>query len=519
MNLIEIHDLSFTYPNNGTDTAPKSGGIFSLAEIDLTVKQGEFVTLCGLSGCGKSTLLRLMKPGLFPRGKLSGEVLFSGKKLSNAPDAETAGKIGFVMQDPESQTVTDKVWHELAFSCESVGMPVGEIRRRVGEMAGYFGLEALFERDTDALSGGQKQLLCLASAAALHPELLLLDEPTSQLDPIAAQGFIDAVRRLNRDFGVSIIAAEHRLEELLPISDRVVVMDGGRIIADCAPEMMADSLPSGHPMEYALTAAQRIFRLAGGSGASPVSVRDGRSSELCRDYIAKTPVERIKEFQPSGEPLIAVKELCAGWGKTAPEVLRGVSLKLYPGEIYAIIGGNGSGKSTLLKTLCGMLRLTGGRIRLQKDLKTAYLPQEPCMLFSRDTVGEEASAEYLEKFGLTEFSGRDPLDLSGGETQKLALAKLLSGKPGALLLDEPTKGMDAAAKRELAALLRDIASDGAAVLLVTHDTEFAAECADICGMLFNGEILNEAPPAEMFSENYFYTTPMARLRRGMFEIR
>lgn len=515
MNQIEIHDLSFSYPTTVAETAQTGGGIFSLTEIDLTVKQGEFVTLCGLSGCGKSTLLRLMKPGLFPRGKLSGEVIFSGRRLCASPDAETAGKIGFVMQDPESQTVTDKVWHELAFSCESVGMPVGEIRRRVGEMAGYFGLEAFFERDTDTLSGGQKQLLCLASAAALHPELLLLDEPTSQLDPISAQGFIDAVRRLNRDFGVTIIVAEHRLEELLPISDRVVVMDKGRIIADCAPEMLADRLPADHPMEHSLTAAQRIFRQAGGSGASPVSVRDGRSSELCREYIANTPLPQKKAFQPSGEPVIAVKELCAGWGKTAPEVLRGVSMKLYPGEIYAVIGGNGSGKSTLLKALCGMLRPTGGRIKLQKGLKTAYLPQGPSMLFSRDTVGEEAPAEYLERFGLTGFSAHDPLDLSGGEKQKLALAKLLSGKPGALLLDEPTKGMDAAAKRELAALLKKVASEGAAVLLVTHDTEFAAECADICGMLFNGEILNEAAPQEMFGENYFYTTPMSRLRRGI----
>ena len=196
-------------------------------------------------------------------GELSGDVRFLGRKLTSEPDRDAAAKIGFVMQDPEAQTVTDKVWHELAFSCESVGMERSEIRRRVGEMAGYFGLEELFDKPTDALSGGQKQLLCLASAAVLHPELLLLDEPTSQLDPIAAQNFIDAVRRLNRDFGVTVIAAEHRLEELLPISDRAVIMDGGRIIADCAPALLADSLPAGHPMEKALTASQRVFRAAG----------------------------------------------------------------------------------------------------------------------------------------------------------------------------------------------------------------------------------------------------------------
>lgn len=235
VDMIQINDLKFSYPD----------GSAALRGVSLSVKPGEFVTLCGLSGCGKSTLLRLMKPGLFPRGELSGDVRFLGRKLTSEPDRDAAAKIGFVMQDPEAQTVTDKVWHELAFSCESVGMERNEIRRRVGEMAGYFGLEELFDKPTDMLSGGQKQLLCLASAAVLHPELLLLDEPTSQLDPIAAQNFIDAVRRLNRDFGVTVIAAEHRLEELLPISDRAVVMDGGRIIADCAPALLADSLPAG----------------------------------------------------------------------------------------------------------------------------------------------------------------------------------------------------------------------------------------------------------------------------------
>lgn len=487
----------------------------ALSGVGLTVERGEFITLCGLSGCGKSTLLRLLKPGLFPKGELTGEVRFNGDLLKDEADAGTAAEIGFVMQDPDAQIVTDKVWHELAFSCESVGLPQAEIRRRVGEMAGYFGLEELFERETDALSGGQKQLLCLAGAAALHPEVLLLDEPTSQLDPISAQNFIDAVRRLNRDFGITILAAEHRLEELLPISDRVIVMDRGGVIAYCAPEYLPERLPEGHPMEYAMTAAQRVFRRAGGSGASPVSVREGGRCELCRKYLAAVPEPAGSRFVPAGEPLIDVRELCAGWGRNSPEVLRGTTLRLYPGEIYALLGGNGSGKSTLLKVICGMLKHSGGRLKLRRGLKTAYLPQEPCMLFSREKVGEEAPAEYLERFGLTELSDRDPLDLSGGERQKLALAKLISEKPGALLLDEPTKGMDAAAKRELSFFLRELAAEGTAVLLVTHDAELAAECADMCGMLFNGEVINEAPPQEMFRENFFYTTPMSRLVRSI----
>lgn len=503
MEQIKIQGLSFAYPN----------GTAALSDVSFSVRPGEFVTLCGLSGCGKSTLLRLMKPGLFPRGKLSGSVIFIGKTLTAEPDRDSAEKIGFVMQSPEAQTVTDKVWHELAFSCESVGLPQAEIRRRVGEMAGYFGLSELFERETDTLSGGQKQLLCLASAAALHPEVLLLDEPTSQLDPIAAQGFIDAVRRLNRDFGVTVITAEHRLEELLPISDRVIVLDKGSVIADCPPALLAEKLPAGHPMERALTAAQRVFRAAGGSGESPVSVREGRNSPLCREYLSSLPAENPERYAPSGEPVVTVKGIYAGWGKTSPDVLRGVSMKLYSGEIYALIGGNGSGKSTLLKVLCGMLKPSAGKFRAKKGAVISYLPQEPCMLFTHDYVREEAPAEYLEKFGLSGQAGKNPLDLSGGERQKLALAKLLSRKPDVLLLDEPTKGMDAAAKHSFTEMLRPLAAAGLCVLLVTHDTELAAGCADMCGMLFNGEILNEAPPAEMFSGNYFYTTPMARLKR------
>lgn len=509
MKQIEIDRISFTYP----------GGNTALSDVNLSVKPGEFVTLCGLSGCGKSTLLRLLKPGLHPRGTMTGSIFFNDAELSPEPTAESAAAIGFVMQDPEAQTVTDKVWHELAFSCESVGLPQDEIRRRVGEMACYFGLEELFERETATLSGGQKQLLCLASAAALHPQLLLLDEPASQLDPVAAQNFVDAVRRLNRDFGVTVIAAEHRLEELLPISDRVILMDGGKIVADCAPELLPEKLPEAHPISCALTAAQRVFRRAGGHGASPVSVRDGRNNALCRSWLANNPEAPASEFDPGKnvKPLIEVKELHAGWGRTAPEVLRGVSLRLYPGEIYSVIGGNGSGKSTLLKAISGIVKPAGGRIKIHRNANVAYLPQNPCMLFTQERAGQEAPTEQLERFGLTQLSDRDPLDLSGGERQKLALAKLLSQAPDILLLDEPTKGTDAAARLEFSDILKNIAKHGTAVLLVTHDAEFAAGCADMCGMLFNGEMINEATPQEMFRQNYFYTTPMSRLSRDFIK--
>ena len=328
MEQITIQGLSFTYPD----------GAYALQDVSFSVNPGEFVTLCGLSGCGKSTLLRLMKPGLFPRGELSGSVLFSGKAISAEPDRDSAQKIGFVMQSPDAQAVTDKVWHELAFSCESVGLPQAEIRRRVGEMAGYFGLSELFERETDTLSGGQKQLLCLASAAALHPDVLLLDEPTSQLDPIAAQGFIDAVRRLNRDFGVTVITAEHRLEELLPISDRVIVLDGGKVLADCSPALLAEKLPAGHPMERALTAAPRVFRAAGGSALRRLGQDfTGRVARNFHETVLRRSVrayrrQRLRKIHSSESAVRNAEALC---GKVPRQ--KGRFARISPaGALYAV---------------------------------------------------------------------------------------------------------------------------------------------------------------------------------------
>lgn len=497
-----VENLNFRYPN-AADAA--------LSGISFVLEEGGFTTLCGTSGCGKSTLLRMLKPCLRPHGEMSGEI---SPALS---DREAARDIGFVMQDPEAQICTDRVWHELAFSLESVGEHPDRMRRRVAECAEYFGLENVFERETASLSGGEKQLLALASAAALRPRLLLLDEPTSQLDPVSARGFFDSVTRLNRDFGVTVLVAEHRLEELLPVSDRVLVMDKGRLIADCKPRELLAALPGGHPMREALPAAMRIFARSGAVGEPPISVREGRRCAAVTDYLrSRKPVEPPRgERGKTGEntPILTVKELCVSYGRRC-DVLRSVTLSVYRGEVYALLGGNGSGKTTLLKAVFGIEKPLSGRIR--RCEKAAYLPQNPCEILGADTVREEVPDEtQLEKFGLTELSERNPLDLSGGERQRLALAKLLSGSPELLLLDEPTKGMDALAKAEFAELLRG--STGTAVLLVTHDAEFAAKCADRCGLLFNGEVVSEGEPAAFFGENYFYTTPLCRLAKGITE--
>ena len=510
MSIISAEKLSFRYPD----------GTAALDSVSLDIVQGEFVTLCGASGCGKSTLLRMLKPALVPHGEMSGEILFCGERLHALPLEYTAKEISFVMQDPESGIVTDKVWHELAFSLESAGFKTDEIRRRVGEMAGYFGLESVFERDCASLSGGQKQLVALASAAALHPRLLLLDEPTSQLDPIAAQSFIDALSRLNRDFGVTVVIAEHRLEELLHISDRVIVMDKGGIIADCAPRDICKALPEGHPMMDAMPVATRLYAMAGGRDSAPLSVREGRMNELCRSAVEKLSPEASAE-KPLGEVLITAKNLWVSYDKNMPDVLKRADIEVRGGIISAILGGNGSGKTTLLKCLAGMIKPLGGSITRRKGLKCAYLPQNPCEIFTEDSVSEEletVTAEYAdiaEKFGLSGLMSHHPYDISGGEQQRLAIAKLMLKKPDVLLLDEPTKGMDALSRKTLCRLLSVLCESGIAVVLVTHDTELAAMCADRCALLFDGEISGEGEPCAFFSENYFYTTPARRLTRGI----
>lgn len=513
--LISAENITFTYPEAAS---PAVDG------ISFSVPEGSFTVLCGMSGCGKSTLLRLLKPMLAPHGNFSGKIQFCGGELNDVPAVVSAQKIGFVAQDPEAQIVTDKVWHEIAFSAESVGIPPEEMRRRVAECAEYFGLEELFESDTATLSGGEKQLVSLASAAVLHPELLLLDEPTSQLDPIAAQALIDAAVRLNRDFGVTIIIAEHRLEELMHVADRVIVMDGGHIIADCSPREITEMLPKNHPMLEAMPASVRIFTAAGGQGSAPLSVREGRNNDLCRRYLAEKSPEEKKRAEVSDKPLITAKELWVSYGKDCPDALKTASISLYGGEVYTLLGGNGSGKSTLLKALSGIVKPLSGKVKTSKGVKIAYLPQNPCVLFGADTALEEltsrgiepaAAQDELARFGLTASSDTNPLDLSGGERQRLAMAILLYNKPNVLLLDEPTKGMDALSKKQLSALLRGIAAGGAAVLAVTHDTSFAAECADRCGLLFNGEVVSEGVPREFFGGNYFYATPLCRMAKGI----
>lgn len=530
----EIKDLTFSY------AAAK--GKHSLENISLTIEQGEFLVLCGKSGSGKSTLLRQLKTVLTPNGKRTGEVLFHGVPLKQVSDRDQSGKIGFVMQNPDDQIVTDKVWHELAFGLESLGCDQKTMRGRVAEMACYFGIQDWFHRDVATLSGGQKQLLNLASIMAMQPEVLILDEPTSQLDPIAASDFLNTVRKINTELGTTVIITEHRLEDIFPYADRAVVMEKGRVIADDTPGKVGQLLfEQANPMFAAMPTPVRVYYGAGGTGESPLTVRQGRSwlsrrfpNRPEKDAIAAPPLpEEVKD------PALVLKELWFRYEKDSPDILRGVSAEIPSGSLYAILGGNGAGKSTTLKAISGICRPYRGKVTLFGKPVDKYksselfhgclamLPQDPKSLFVKKTVREDLSEMTKDKSSIeriaalcqiTELLDSHPYDLSGGEQQRAALAKVLLTEPKMLLLDEPTKGIDSFFKETFAGILSDLKKQGITIVMVSHDVEFCARYADVVSMFFDGQVLTTDTPRRFFGSNSFYTTAAHRMSRHIFHM-
>lgn len=535
MAFIEIENLNFTYPKQ-ENTA--------LSNLNLNIEEGEFLLLCGASGSGKSTLLRQLKREITPFGTKSGQIVYDGTPLDKMEDRRSASEIGFVMQNPENQVVTDKVWHELAFGLESLGLSTKIIRRRVAEMASFFGIQDWFEKSVSELSGGQMQMLNLASVMVMQPRVLILDEPTSQLDPIAAADFLETIRRINRELSLTVILSEHRLEEIFPVADRVCVMENGKILCCDAPQKVARELsPEGirHPMFSGFPAAVRIFAGTGGTGDCPLTVREGSrwlsgNFKPCCTHKAANPVQTV----PSGEPYAELKDVWFRYDKALPDVLKGVSFKLYGGQITCLLGGNGTGKTTTLGAVSGLNKAYRGTIRLMGKKISSYhaeelyrgvvsiLPQNPQVLFVHDTVrkdleemakecgAEDQLAELIGEMELDGLLDRHPYDLSGGEQQKAAFAKLLLRNPKIILLDEPTKGLDAFFKISFAAILKRLAQKGSAILMATHDVEFAAEYADDCLLFFNGTIVSEDAPVPFFSGNSFYTTAANRIARKVF---
>ena len=598
MALFAFEELTFRYPE-----APRD----ALRDVSVAIEPGQFVLVCGQSGCGKTTLLRQFKSALAPHGHQSGRVLFDGVPFADVPEREQVARIGFVMQNPDAQIVTDKVWHELAFVLESLGCDERTMRLRVAEMASYFGIQHWFHKNVGELSGGQKQLLNLASVMAARPDVLVLDEPTSQLDPIAASDFLATVHRINRELGTTVVMSEHRLEEVYGLADRVVVLEEGRIAADGEPRAVAGQLHcADSPMALALPAAVRIawevegrpgrrsgegapcsnrIEVQGSSRATdvsvctsmncartpsplrrpyssiveegvalqveaPLTVREGRAW-LAREVAAHPP---RRWALPAGEvcdsaPARAAVELRDVWfryERDGADVLRGTTLTVPEGSLFAVVGGNGTGKSTMLRAICGVARPYRGKItvfgRRLKDWKRAelfrggmaMLPQDPLNLMVKKTVrgdleemldgrgltAEQRTAAVREVAALTDIVpllDAHPFDLSGGEVQRAALAKVLLNEPRLLLLDEPTKGLDAFFKEKLAALLRSLTARGTTVLMVSHDIEFCASYADRCALFFDGDAVTTNPPRRFFASNSFYTTAANRISRGLFE--
>ena len=523
MESYSFKNVEFTYPE---------GEKKALRNISFTVQQGELVILCGPSGCGKSTLLRHLKSCLTPHGLFSGEIRYQGMLLSEMSQREQAQQIGYVLQSPENQVVTDKVWHELAFGLESLGYDTPTIRRRVAEIAAFFGIENWFYKNVTELSGGQKQLLSLASVMAMQPGVLVLDEPTAQLDPIAAADFLALLGKINRELGTTIILTEHRLEEAFPFATRVIVMDEGVIICDGKPENVGLQLKDkGSGMFLAMPTAMRVWAAVDTKLECPMTVRDGSNflSQRAEEQTLLPLTEKDPPVYPE-DVALDCDDLWFRYEKDSPDVVKGFSLKLRKGEFYAILGGNGAGKSTTLKVISGLRSAYRGDVRLNGKL--GHLPQNPQTLFVKRTVREELYevfrgekslkeqqdaevARIVELCGLREFLDRHPYDISGGEQQRTALAKVLLTEPDILLLDEPTKGFDAEFKVTFALILRRLVAAGTTVLMVSHDVPFCAEYAHKCGLFFDGNIVAEGTPREFFSGNSFYTTPANRMARHL----
>ena len=522
MDILQVENLSFAYP-----TTKKV-----LDDMSFTVKSGDFVVVCGETGCGKTTLLRMLKPELTPVGEVSGVIRYNGRPLKEQDKLTTASQIGFVMQKPENQLVTDKVWHELAFGLENMGLPTPVIRRRVSEMSSYFGISDWFYREVSELSGGQKQLLNLASIMVMQPQILILDEPTSQLDPIAAAEFIATLQKLNRELSLTIILVEHRLEDVLPIADKVLLMKDGKVACYDEPRAVCAWLGANDPMARAMPTAVRIFHGLNREAACPLTVKEGRRFIEAHFRNTVRSLEKIP-YTHSKQAALEMDDIWFRYEKDRPDILRGTQLTVYENEIYGILGGNAAGKSTALNVAAGLLRPYKGKVKLfGKKLSAftpetlyknnlAYLPQDVQTVFVGDTVGEDL-AEVSEDwssipYDLTTYAPKHPYDLSGGQQQLCALAKVLLLKPKLLLLDEPTKGIDAHAKLNIAQILKDLKKAGMTIVIVTHDVEFAALCADRCGLFFGGEITSSDVPSQFFAENNFYTTAANRMTRQYYD--
>ena len=548
MEILRVDGLKFSYPNQLKK---------ALNNINFSIDEGDFVLICGESGCGKSTLLRHLKPELSPHGQVSGDIYYYSQKINDYSSKQLASEIGYVLQNPDSQIVTDKVWHELAFGLENMGLDTQSIRLRVAEMASFFGIQGWFRKNVNDLSGGQKQLLNLASIMAMQPKILILDEPTSQLDPIAAKDFIDTLVRINKELSTTIIMTEHNLEDIYSVCDKVIVMEDGKVICNDTNYKVVDILSGdkNHKMFKSLPTPSKIYNQLNeyleGASKSPLTVKDCR--QWLNDSMDEVTITKLDDSETEinidekdREIAIELKDVYFQYNKISEPTIRDLSFKVYKGEIYSILGGNGTGKSTTLSLVARQRKPQRGKIFINNiemkkynnkslyENNLALLPQNPQSLFVFETVKEDLEEvlilknkdrKYIDKevkrvsklLDIEHLLEHHPYDLSGGELQRAGMAKVMLLNPKIILLDEPTKGLDAYCKEEIGKMLMKLRDMGVTIVVVSHDIEFSARYSDRCAMFFDGSIVSEGTPKEFFLGNNFYTTVSNRIARNIFE--
>lgn len=479
MENIRFENVSFSYAVNDKTVLKKAS---------FTVEQGEFCLVIGKSGAGKTTLLKLLKKEISPAGKLIGEII-------------TAENVGYVAQNVSESIVTDKVRSELSFGLTNMGVDAKAIELSVAETASYFNLSCKLESDIHSLSGGEKQILNLASVMIMKPGVLVLDEPTCQLDPVWSQRFLEMIKRLHRDFGTTVIVSEHLLEELYSYADSVMLVEDGEIKAKLTPDEMTRFLKqTGNPLLKSIPLILRLF--------------DGEKSLCdCRSIIKSKNLPSLFDGDEKAERAMKIKNLCFAYKKNN-YVLSELSLNIYKGKINAVLGPNSCGKSTLLKVCAGVLKAHRGRIK--SDGKISMLCQNPFDLFTADRCGDEVQFGEITHFlEIDDIKNQHPYDISGGQAQRLALAKVLQTGADIILLDEPTKALDGEFKQKLASKLQSLCEMGKTVVITTHDIDFAGEYADYISFLSGGEIVTTRKKREFFSSLSFYTTSACRLCQGV----
>lgn len=549
MSLIEFQNYIFSYPSDEKAT---------LDNINLTISEGEFVLVCGPSGCGKTTLIKQLIPGIAPYGRRKGKLVFDHIDLLDCDENSLVGEVGYVGQSPSSQIITDKVWHELAFGMENLGLDNETMERRIAEICEFFGMQSWINRDVDSLSGGEMQMVHLAAVMVMEPKVLILDEPIAQLDPLAARNFLDMLSRINAELGTTIILVEHHLEDAYAMASKVVAMSKARIDYIGSPGEVAGSLKFRAGLPTSLIIAKGIEEGLESVDDSlkninlPLTVVEGQryienvlsssrnNTDRSKSIFSDLHLQERNDYI-NNSIVLKMKEIAFSYDNTNP-ILNDCSLNIYEGEIFALMGGNGTGKSTLLSIICQSLKKSYGSLEIfgdkVKDIKDAhlgykgmvYLPQDPMALFTQITVREELLEAFdglnmsiddknrrvekmIEDIGFVGLEKMHPYDLSYGQMQLLAFAKLLLLEPGLILMDEPTKGLDYDRKIVFGNMLKELSSKNVTILLVSHDIEFCARFATRCGLLHDGKVVASLIRHEFFAGNRFFTTASNRISR------